>query len=287
MLDHDLLKAFVSVVDAGGFTRAGERVHRTQSTVSQQIRRLEDQLGQQLLVRKGRAVSLTAEGEVLLGYARRILALNAEAQTALSAARPAPVVRLGIPDDFAVAALTGVVSDFARARPGVRLSVQCGLSSMLSAALARGDLDIALLKREPGSGPAFRVWPESLVWAAGADLPAPDDPVPLVAFRHGCLYRARAVHALEQAGRAWRIAYESSDLLGIQAALNGGLGVSLLSRRAVGDPLRVLGPSPVWPPIAPTELALICADKLCPAGRDLRELISAFCDEEEQRPQAA
>lgn len=286
MLDHDLLKAFVSVVDAGGFTRAGERVHRTQSTVSQQIRRLEEQLGQQLLDRKGRSLGLTAEGEVLLGYARRILSLNAEAQAALSTARPAPVVRLGIPDDFAVAALTHVVSEFARARPDVRLAVQCGLSSVHIAEQARGDLDIVLVKREPGTAPALRAWLERLLWVAGAKTPAPEGIVPLVAFRHGCLYRARASAALEKIGRSWRVAYESSDLLGIQAALRGGLGVSVLTSRAMGPEQRVLSGAD-WPQIAPTELALCVRPDLCPAGRDLADLISAFCDEEESRAAAA
>lgn len=287
MLDHDLLKAFVSVVDAGGFTRAGERVHRTQSTVSQQIRRLEEQTGQQLLVRKGKQVGLTAEGEVLLGYARRILSLNAEAQAALSTTRPAPVVRLGIPDDFAVAALTAVVSDFAKARPGVRLAVQCGLSTELTETFRRGDLDIILAKRERGAGPAHRVWPERLVWVAGEGMPVPQDVVPLVAFRRGCLYRARAVHALERAGRAWRIAYESSDLLSIEAALKGGLGVAVLSQRAAGKGLVILDGPQAWPAIAPTEIALSVRENPCAAARDLTDLITAFCDAEEGRAEAA
>src|SRR6201987_3738522 len=101
MLDLELLRSFVSVVDAGGFTRAGERVHRTQSTVSQQIRRLEEALGRELIPRKGRQAPPTEEGERLLSYARRILALAAEARDVV--ARPAGegVVRLGLPEDFA------------------------------------------------------------------------------------------------------------------------------------------------------------------------------------------
>ncbi|MBB6309252.1 DNA-binding transcriptional LysR family regulator [Xanthobacter tagetidis] len=287
MLDPDLLKAFVSVVEAGGFTRAGERVHRTQSTVSQQIRRLEEQLGRHLLLRDGRGVSLTPEGEVLLGYARRILALHAEAEAALTGPAPAPALRLGIPDDIPVAALTEVVSAFAAARPQVRLAVQCGLSTDLLAALARGELDIALAKREPGAGPAHRAWAERLAWVAGAGRLPPDGVVPLVAFRQGCLYRGRAVHALERAGRPWRIAYESSDLLGIQAALKGGLGVAVLSRRAITADHRVLTAGEGWPDIAPTELALCARDDLGAAGRDLVDLLAAFCDAEEARPLAA
>src|ERR1700716_414132 len=138
VLDLDLLRSFVSVVDAGGFTRAGERVHRTQSTVSQQIRRLEENVGRPLLHRDGKRVTLTAEGERLLSYARRILALAQEARDVV--ARPAGegLVRLGIPEDFAAYRLAEVLSGFARSRPGLRLDVRCGLNVRVSRDIARG-----------------------------------------------------------------------------------------------------------------------------------------------------
>lgn len=286
MFDLDLLKAFVSVVDAGGFTRAGERVHRTQSTVSQQIRRLEEQAGHELLVRGARTVSLTIEGERLLSYARRILALSIEAKAAL-AEGGAGVVRLGLPEDFAVAALTGLIADFARSHPDVRLSVRCALSSVLAADLERGDLDLALMKREPGGVPARAVWPERLVWISGVGPLAPDAPVPLVAFPQGCLYRNRAIHALEQAGRDWRIAYESPNLTGIEAALAGGLGIAVLEQRALAPGQRVLGPAEGLPAIAPTELALRLADRAGAAVEALAAGIIAFCDREAGAMQAA
>src|ERR1700704_1941562 len=148
MLDLDLLRSFVSVVDAGGFTRAGERVHRTQSTVSQQIRRLEESLGYPLLLRNGRQATPTEEGERLLSYARRILALAQEARDVVSRPARDGVGRVGIPEDFAAYRLTDRLSDFARSRPSLRLEVRSGLSVQLRGALERGDLDLALLKRE-------------------------------------------------------------------------------------------------------------------------------------------
>lgn len=287
MFDLDLLRAFVSVVDAGGFTQAGARVHRTQSTVSQQIRRLEDQAGKRLFLRDGRKVRLTEDGERLLGFARRLLALSAEAAAALSS-EPAPaVVRLGIPDDFAVDALTGVVAAFAVARPEVRLAVRCGLSCDLMAELERGELDVALFKREPGLGPAVAAWPEDLVWVAGADYVPTGDPVPLVAFPQGCLYRNRAVHALEAAGRRWRIAYESPSLLGVQAAVSGGLGVALLERRAVKAGQAVMRDPALYPPVPPTELALCTGAAAGAPARDLAATISAFCSRAVGTPLAA
>ncbi|TCT06591.1 LysR substrate-binding domain-containing protein [Aquabacter spiritensis] len=277
MLDLDLLRAFVSVVDAGGFTRAGERVHRTQSTVSQQIKRLEAEAGQPLFLRAGRRVRLTEPGERLLGYARRILALSAEAKAALGHTAPV-TLRLGIPDDFALSALTRAVGTFAAARPEVRLAVRCGVSCDLSADLARGDLDVALHKREPRSGSAYAVWPEQPCWIAGADHPLPAlDPVPLVAFTHGCLYRSRAIHALEAAGLAWRIAYESPNLLGLQAALASGLGIAVLERRIVTAEHRILGTADGLPPVPPTEIALGVADGAPPAALDLAAALARFC----------
>ena len=187
MLDLDLLHSFVSVVDAGGFTRAGERVHRSQSTVSQQIRKLEEALECALFIRDGRQIQLTEDGERLLGYARRMLALSTEVREAVSGRQRVDVVRLGIPDDFAPEALTALLAAYVRERPTLRLSVRCDLSAALTRSLERGDLDVALLKREPGAGmdtgAALAAWPEHLHWIAASALPLPDvEPVPLVAF---------------------------------------------------------------------------------------------------------
>ncbi len=246
-MDLDLLHSFVSVVDTGGFTRAGERVHRTQSTVSQQIRKLEAGLGCELFLREGRQVRLTEDGERLLGYARRMLALSTEIREVVSGAARVEVLRLGVPDDFSVQRLTAMVADFARAHPGLRISMRCDLSMALHRAMERGELDVALLKREPGLPGAQAVWPERLVWLCGPSMPAElPDPVPLVLFPQGCLYRNRAIHALESTGRRWRIAYESANVNGLLAALEGGLGLAdgktLHDARAARGPLAAAGP---------------------------------------------
>src|SRR5262249_30527290 len=188
MLDIDLLRSFVSVVDAGGFTRAGERVHRTQSTVSQQIRRLEETLGRALLHRNGRQATPTEEGERLPSDARRILALAEEARDAV--ARPAGegVVRLGLPEDFAAYRLAALLAQFARARPGLRLDVRCGLSVRLAHDLERGELDLALFKRSAGEGgaTALAIWPERLHWITSARHAVDTrGSVPLAVYQHG------------------------------------------------------------------------------------------------------
>src|SRR6201989_540045 len=204
MLDLELLRSFVSVVDAGGFTRAGERVHRTQSTVSQQIRRLEDDVGQPLLNRTGKDVTLTEAGERLLSYARRLLSLAEEARDVLARPGNEGAIKLGIPEDFAAYRLTELLATFSRSRPGLRLDVRADQSTYLRRDLERGELDMALLKRAAGEKGAIAVWPARVHWVTSKTHPAhaTTGSVPLIGFPAGCLYRTRAIHALESAGRS-------------------------------------------------------------------------------------
>jgi DNA-binding transcriptional LysR family regulator len=279
MLDLDLLRSFVSVVDTGGFTRAGERVHRTQSTVSQQIRRLEETLGYPLLHRNGKQATPTEQGERLLSYSRRILALEQEAREVLALPAGDGVVRLGIPEDFAAYRLTELLSDFIHSRPGLRLDVRCGLSVRMRLALERGELDIAIYKRDAGESGGVAAWPEQLQWITSRKRPVDfnRDPLPLVMSEQGCLYRNRMIHAIESAGRAWRMAYTSPNLPGIQAAVSAGLGISILSTVAILPDHRVLKPTDGFPPITNTEVALVTAADASPATRGLAEVLAEFC----------
>ena len=279
MLDIDLLRSFVSVVDAGGFTRAGERVHRTQSTVSQQIKRLEDTFGRPLLHRNGKRVALTEEGERLLSYARRILALAQEAHQVVAQSAGEGVVRLGLPEDFAASRLAQVLARFARSRQGARLDVRCDLSVRLRDDLDRGELDLILFKRDAGERGGIACWPERLSWIASRrrELDVRRDPVPLVVFPQGCLYRNRAIHALEAAGRAWYIAYTSPNFYGIQAAVSVGLGISILPQAAILADHRVLGAKEGFAKVPNTELALLAAPDASPATRRLADILADFC----------
>ncbi len=213
MLDLELLRTFVSVVDAGGFTRAGERVHRTQSTVSQQIKRLEEDVGQVLLHRDGKDVRPTEAGERLLSYARRLLSLAEEARDVLREPDSEGAIRLGIPEDFAAYQLAKLLGTFSRSHPGLRLDVRADQSKNLARDLERGELDLALFKREAGEKGAIAVWPEQVHWVTSKSHPIHADvaSVPLIGFPLGCLYRAGAIHALESAGRIWHMSYTSSS----------------------------------------------------------------------------
>jgi DNA-binding transcriptional LysR family regulator len=280
MFDLDLLRSFVSVVDSGGFTRAGERVHRTQSTVSQQIKRLEEDIGQPLLNRTGKDVTPTEAGERLLSYARRLLALAEEARDVLARPTNEGAVRLGIPEDFAAYRLTELLADFSRSRPGLRLDVRADQSTYLRRDLERGELDLALFKRAAGEKGGIAVWPERIHWVTSKAHPI--DPairsVPLIGFPAGCLYRTRAIHAIEAAGRSWHMAYTSSGLAGIQAAVAAGLGLSILSDMAIQADHRILTAKEGFAPIDQTEVVLMAAPDASPATLRLADRLAEFCD---------
>jgi DNA-binding transcriptional LysR family regulator len=280
MLDLELLRSFVSVVDSGGFTRAGERVHRTQSTVSQQIKRLEDDLGQPLLNRTAKDVTPTEAGERLLSYARRLLSLAEEARDVLAGPSKEGAVRLGIPEDFAAYRLTKLLATFSRSRPGLRLDVRVDQSTYLRRDLERGELDLALFKRSAGEKGGIAVWPERVHWVASKTHPIDAEvrSVPLIGFPTGCLYRSRAIHAIESAGRAWHMAYTSSSLAGIQAAVAAGLGLSILSEIAIQADHRVLTAKDGFAPIDKTEVALVASPDASPATLRLADRLAEFCN---------
>ena len=275
LLDPQLLQSFVVIVETGSFTRAAERIHLTQSTLSQQMRRLEQQLGCTLLDRSGRQVVTTAQGETLLGLARRILGLLAQAGDRVGEA--SLPLRLGVPEDFAAGAMTAVLAAFARQYPEVRLEVQSDLSHALWQAFEAGELDLALIKQGRGQGEPIARWREPLAWVDSRDWPAGErDPVPLVVFPSEGLYRRQITDALDARGIPWRIAYVSASLASLQGAVSAGIGVSLL-------PTRLLQPDQVelthWPSVRPVELALhLGAGGSEPLSR-LCEALITQCDE--------
>lgn len=280
MFDLELLRSFVSVVDAGGFTRAGERVHRTQSTVSQQIKRLEEDVGQPLLNRSGRDVTPTEAGERLLSYARRLLSLAEEARDVMARPGHQGAVRLGIPEDFAAYRLTRLLAAFSRSHPALRLDVRADQSLYLKRDLDRGEIDLALLKRAAGEKGGIAVWPERVYWVTSKAHPIAADiaSVPLIGFPAGCLYRSRAIHAIESAGRAWHMAYTSSSLAGIQAAVAAGLGLTILSEIAIQSDHRVLTARDGFAPIDKTEVALVAAPQANSATLRLADRLAEFCN---------
>lgn len=257
--DLDLLRTFAAVIDCGGFTKAAERVHLTQSTVSQQVKKLEANLGHTLLLRDKSTggVQTTEAGELLLSYARRLLSTADEASEAMRKPAAPKTVRLGVPEDFAGRRLIDLLSGFSAASPHIRLDTVSGWSTELKRLLDAGEIDLALIKREPGDGAALASWSEELIWVEGGQRSAGSDPVPLAVFPVGCIYRDRAIRAIERSGRRWRIAYTSQGLMGVQAAVASGLGISLLPSDAVLPEHRPLSATDGFEPQPNSELALV------------------------------
>ncbi|MNZ36798.1 HTH-type transcriptional regulator CysL [compost metagenome] len=278
MLDPILLRSLVSVVDAGNFTRAAEQLNLTQSTVSQHVLRLEQQLDSRLLDRSQRQVLPTEEGERLLGYARRILQLGEEAREALSNEHSEGVLRLGLPEDFAGERIMPLLARFGAERPRLRLEVSSGLSHELLRQYRNGELDLLLVKQWGADSDCLEHWPEPLVWLDSAERPAAArDPLPLVVFPLGALYRQEMLHALESLGRRWRISYSSASLASLCAAVVAGMGVSLLPLRCRQSGHLLLSEKDGFPTIGGLELALYARPGLDSAGRSLRDQLRTLC----------
>ena len=229
MLDPRLLRAFVAIADAGSFTAAAERLHMTQSTMSQQIGRLEDAIGRELVDRAARPVRLTVTGERLLGHARRILALQSEALTLVAETSGTTSVRIGMPDDIATPEMARAFAAFTRRHKEARLDVMTGLRSDLTRRYRSGELDIVVLKEDMPSADSWASFEEPITWFAAADAAGDlPDPVPLVTFPPGGLYRDSMFERLERERRRWYIAFTSPSLRNVLMAVEAGLGLSLL-----------------------------------------------------------
>ncbi|WP_430389897.1 LysR family transcriptional regulator [Dyella sp. 20L07] len=270
LFELDLLRTMVTVADCGSFTTASARLHSTQSTVSQKVRRLEDVAGHQLLVRGKGDVRPTDAGETVLAYARRLLILNDELLDALAGADVAVTVRLGVPEDFAAGRTTQLLAAFNRKHPQVKLEVTTGLSRDLAGSYDHGELDLILIKQRRNSRESVARWPESLRWIDSAKKPALVlDPLPLVAFPPRGLYRDEMIKVVESMGRRWRISFTSSSLSGIQSAVAGGLGISLLPTRAVTSDHAVLTRRHGLPPIDTMDMALLHRPTADPVVKEL------------------
>jgi DNA-binding transcriptional LysR family regulator len=274
LFELDLLRAMVAVADCSSFTTASVRLHSTQSTVSQKVRRLEELAGQQLLVRGKGDVRPTDAGETVLAYARRLLTLNDEMLDALAGADVAVTVRLGVPEDFAAGRTTQLLAAFNRKHPHAKLEVTTGLSRDLANSYDRGELDLILIKQRRHSRESVARWPESMRWIDSAKRPALAlDPLPLVAFPPRGLYRDELIKVVEGLGRRWHISFTSSSLAGIQSAVASGLGISLLPARAVTADHAVLTRRHGLPVIDTMDIALLHRPTADPLVKELgREL---------------
>lgn len=256
LYDTTLLQTFAAVCDSGGFTKAAHAVNLTQSAVSLHIKRLEEQVGAQLVMRSARGVMLTEQGEVLLSYARRILALHKEAEDRLSG-QDEGLIRIGVIDFFDVGSLSSLLAEFSASYPSTRLQIEFGIGPPLLELLDQNDLDIAIVSNEIGDGGGIPLWRERRVWVAPQDMHLdPEKPVPLALYPPFCSWRKVALERLDRAGRPWTLVAQSTGTAGIMAALDAGLAISIFGDRRLPKTLKTLGSGDALPALPDVEFVL-------------------------------
>lgn len=239
--DIDCLRSFLVIADTMSFSRAAETVGRSQSTISQQITKLEAQVGKPLLVRrKGRVTEVTVEGERFAQYARRILLLNDEAYASMREESLTGFVRLGVPLDFFGRDFTTWLARFKGTNPMVAFEVEANQSESLIKRSTRGEFDLAFFKQETGSQNGTAVLIEQLVWVCGPNYVSDDASIPLVLFPDGCAYRRCAISSLKESDRPWHLSFTSPSFECLKTATIEGLGITVLARALVQPPLRIV-----------------------------------------------
>lgn len=276
-LEIDLLRAFVAVAETGSFTAAADVVGRSQSAVSQKVLRLEEILQTRVFERSSRSLGLTRDGERLLVAARQMLELNDTVIRSLREPPASGTLRLGISEDFVPKELPKLLARFSRLHPGVQVELMTGLSCELLAAYDDGRLDAVIAKKDGTAQRGRVIWREPLVWLAAADYqPDPARPARLVMLPPPCTYRELMVTALDSLRRDWEVACTASSLMGIQAAVAGGLGVTVLGRSFVQDGMQILRAPELWPALPMTEITVVGEDRA--AAHLIRPLVAFLAE---------
>jgi DNA-binding transcriptional LysR family regulator len=263
VFDPLVLKTFVNVATTRSFTRASVNLGLGQSTVSQHIQRLESVAGRRLMIRDTHSVTLTPDGEAMLGFAHAILDANERARRYLSGSMLTGKLRFGASEDFVATRLPDVLREFASHHPGVELELTVALSGTLFELLDAGELDLVLAKRRVGlqqrraARSGIVVWSERLVWAArDSSLIDSSRPLPLVVFPRPSITRSAAIEALDRIGVTWRISCTSGSLSGLRAAALAGLGVMVQPRSMVPPGLSILATGDYLPELEEVEFIL-------------------------------
>ncbi|UZP67165.1 LysR family transcriptional regulator [Desulfovibrio mangrovi] len=259
----DLLRAFVAVAETLNFTRAAEAVHKTQSAVSQQIKKLESDLGVQLFDRSGRAVRLTSTGDTFLPHARRILKAHDEALAAVRTPELTGLVRVGTSDELSMRFFPTILKRFAEFYPAMQVEVRTDNSAELKRLLDANELDFFINTSTYLFAGTEIIAHTPLIWVSSAGyLVHKETPVPLAVYSQGCSYRQHAIEALNTAGLAYRIAYSSPSLAGLHAAIAAGAAVAALTPISLPPNALILGPQEGYPPLPMTNIYLAKGEKM-------------------------
>ena len=257
LMDVDQLRTFIAIAETGSFTRAAEVVHKTQSAVSMQMKRLEERLDRPIFTRDGRASKLTEDGQRLLDYARRIVKLNIEALAAFSDELTGRV-RLGVPDDYADRYLPDIMARFSRAYPGVELTVICEPSIELGERIDANELDLAIITNCESNRPAEAFRRERLLWVtSNRHSTHVEEPLPLALGRPTCGWRRAALECLEAIDRPHRVLFSSPNAGAVAAAVLSGLAVSVFPESGLRPGMRVLTPAEGYPELPSCRIGLV------------------------------
>ncbi|MFQ5569481.1 MAG: LysR family transcriptional regulator [Rhodothermales bacterium] len=258
-LSIDQLRSFVTIAETGSYTRAAERLFRTQPALSLQIKRLEDQLGTRLFQRNGRQTTVTESGQVLLDYAQRILDLNEEALAKLSVVETEGAVRVGVLEEVTMGPLVGLLAKFGRLCTKIQIELHVATSLDLAERIKANKLCLAVANGAFKTGHTVTLWHEPYAWVTH---PAYDyykrDPIPLVLYprEYPCSLRDEALAGLARQGRRWEVVFSSVSEAAVHAAVLAGLGVGMLPQSTLSSEMQVLGPQEGMPPIPSAEIAL-------------------------------
>ncbi|HKN02511.1 MAG TPA: LysR substrate-binding domain-containing protein [Buttiauxella sp.] len=259
-LDLDALRSFVAGIECGSFAQAAMQLSRSTSAVSAQLKKLEMQCDAALVVKQGRHLELTHHGEMLMSYARRMLALNDEALRAVKGELLTGEMRIGMQEDFGESLMPGILGQFKRHHPDLRIVAKVDRNLALQTALDSHQLDMALMwQPDTPSRGGKALGACQLEWIHHPDLDisallAGGEPLPLVMFEHPCLMRNRATTALDRAGIPWRVMFVSHSLNGIWAAIQAGLGVTV--RTHIGMPENLCKETQLLPPLGKLGITL-------------------------------
>ncbi len=275
-MDINLLKTFLALVDTSNFTLTAQKLYRSQSAISLQISRLESLLGKTLFIRDNRSVSLTLEGEQLIGYAKEMVKLEKEMVTHFRQPLLKGEVTFGTPEDLATVYLPDILANFVESYPGILLNVHCEFTIHLLKGFDSKIYDLVLIKQDP-QNPHPRseeVWKESLVWVSKKNNShfnwSKEEALPLVLAPSPCVYRQRAIDTLNREGIRWRIVYTSPSVAGAVAAVKAGLGISVLPMKMVPKELNVIQDFPV---LKDAQIALLKQEHASEAAKALADYV--------------
>ncbi|GAA0779066.1 LysR family transcriptional regulator [Roseibium denhamense] len=258
-LDIDQLRTFLAIAELGSFTKAGEAVHKTQSAVSMQMRRLEERVGQPIFIKDGRQSRLTEDGLRLIEFARRMIQLNDETLSAFNGNKEVGLVKFGVPDDYADRLLPQVLAAFNRLNPSIEVRVECFSSSTLTESIREGALDVAITTSSDTSdlrGEIIRR--EPLYWVTSTQHSAhTQETVRLALGPATCGWRRMSMEALDRVGRAYKVSYTSASAAALVGAVQAGLAITVFPESAIRDGMRILDEKDGFPQLPFCDIALL------------------------------